>query len=112
MPVEGSELGSDHPSASNKTQQQPNAVVQGKELREANETAAGNQKRKLLLSFLQDPSETKFLIQGNPYPHGIRKKETGAPRVVPKRKQALKRLKSGPKEEVVDMGRLFAQHYF
>ena len=43
---------------------------------------------KLLLSFLQQPSTTKDLIQGNPYSHGMCKKETGTPSMVPKRKRA------------------------
>ena len=43
---------------------------------------------KLLLSFLQQPSTTKDLIQGNLYSHGMCKKETGTPSMVPKRKRA------------------------
>ena len=47
-----------------------------------------NKRRKLLLSFLQHPSKTKDLIQGNPCSHGMRKRGTGTSRVVPKRRRA------------------------
>ena len=47
-------------------------------------------RRKLLLSFLQHPSKTKDLIQGNPYSHGMRKKGTETLTVAPKRKRAWK----------------------
>ena len=44
MLEKGSELQSNHPTASNETHQQPNTVVQGKKIGEAKKTAAGNQK--------------------------------------------------------------------
>ena len=89
-PGDGSKLESDCLSASDETQQQPNAVVQGKEVGEANETAAGNQKKETLTVIppKKHPSKIKDLIQGNPYSHGMRKKGKGTLRMVPKRKRA------------------------
>ena len=46
---EGNELECNYPSASDETQQQPNAVVQGEEVAEANEIAADNQKKDILI---------------------------------------------------------------
>ena len=58
---DGSEPESDYISTSDETQQQPNVVVQGKEVKEANEATACNQKRKLLLPLFQHPLKTKIL---------------------------------------------------
>ena len=77
---------------------------------EANKTAA-TKREKLSLSFLQPPSKTKDLIQGNPYSHAMHKEGTGTPRVVPKRKR-LGKIQAWSQKEVVDMGMLFAQKYF
>ena len=46
---EGNELECNYLSASDETQQQPNAVVQGEEVAEANEIAADNQKKDILI---------------------------------------------------------------
>ena len=54
----------------------------------------------------------KDLIQGNPYSHGMRKKETGTSRVAPKRKRAWEDSNPIPKEIVEDMDRLFVQQDF
>ena len=85
---DGSELESDCPSADDETQQQPNAVAQGEQVSEANETAAGNQERETLTVIPPTPIENQRLIQGNPYTHGMRKKGTGMPLVVAKIKRA------------------------
>ena len=105
------ELEIDCLSAGDETQQQPNKVVQGgKKWGRPRRQLQVTKRRKLLLSFLQPPSKTKDLIQGNPYSHGMHKKGTEMPAVVPKRKRAWK-IQIRSQKEVADMGRLFAQKY-
>ena len=86
----------------------------GKRWRRPTRQLLAAKRRKLLLSFLQHPSKTKDLIQGNFYSHGIRKKGS-----IPKRKRAwyqkdkgLGKIQIQSQKEVVDMGRLFAHKYF
>ena len=87
-PGDGSELESDCPSAGDETQQQPDTVVQGEQVGEANETATDKQKRETLTAIPPDLLKTEDLIQGNPHSHGMGNKGTGTPRVVPKRKRS------------------------
>ena len=64
MSGDGSKLESHYPSASNETQQQSNAVVQGKEVGEANKAVAGNQKKEILTAISQTPIENQRLNTG------------------------------------------------
>ena len=57
----------------------------GKRCGRAMKRLLATKRRKFLLSFLQHQLKTKDLIQGNPYSHGMCKRGTGMPRVVPKR---------------------------
>ena len=90
---DGSGLESDCPSADDEPQQQPNAVVQRKQVGEINETAAGNQKRDTLNVIPQTPIKNKGNAEG-----GMKKRAWEYSNPI--------------KKEVVDMGRLFAQKYF
>ena len=102
----GSQLESYCPSASDETQEQPNATVQGEEVGKAKETATDNQRRKFLLSSLQPPAKSDDLIQGYPYSHRMCKKGMGTPRVVPKKK-GLEKIQIWPRIELADTGMLF-----
>ena len=88
---DGSKLESDYPSASDKTQQQSNAVVHGEEVEEANETAAGSQKKETLTVIPPTPIENqrlntgKFLLTRDSKKGLDTKKKKG---LVPKRKRA------------------------
>ena len=64
MPRDGNELESDYLSAKDETQQQPNAVVQGEEVREANETAVDNQKKEIFTFIPPTPTENQRLNTG------------------------------------------------
>lgn len=88
MSGDGSKLESHYPSASNETQQQSNAVLQGKEVGEANKAVAGNQKKEILTAISQTPSKTKDLTQGNSYSREMPKIRMGTSRVIPKRNRA------------------------
>ena len=64
MPGDGSEREIDCPTASIETQQQPNVVVQGEEVGEANRAAAGNQKKETLNVIPLTPIENQILNTG------------------------------------------------
>ena len=96
-PGDVSELGSDCPPASDETQQQPNAALQGEDVGEANETAAGNQKKETLTAIPPTPIENRGLNTGKSLPtrgtqKGNRNTEGGT-----KKKKGLGRFKFGHK---------------
>ena len=98
MPGDGSEREIDCPTASIKTQQQPNVVVQGEEVGEANRTAAGNQKKETLTVIPLTPIENQILNTGKSLltpdkQKGNRNAEGGT-----KNKKSLVRFKSGGKK--------------
>ena len=107
---DGSELESDCPSADDEPQQQPNAVVQRKQVGEINETAAGNQKRDTLNVIPQTPIKNQRLTTGKSIlTRDVKRGKGNAEGGMKKRAWEY----SNPiKKEVVDMGRLFAQKYF
>ena len=73
---DASKLQGNHPAASHQTHQQRNAVVKEEEKRKSNKIPVSNQRRKLLLPFLQHSFKTKDLIRRNPCSHGMSKKGT------------------------------------
>ena len=87
------------------------ATTRGKSYGRLTKQLLATKRRKILLSFLQHPSNTKDLIPENPYSHGMCKKGTTIPRVAPKIKKSLQDSNPVTKKEV-DKGRLFVQGYF
>ena len=64
MPGDGNELDIDCLSADDETQQQPSKVVQGEEVGETNETAAGNKKKETFTAIPPTPIENQKLNIG------------------------------------------------
>ena len=98
MPGDGSELENDCPSASDKTKQQPNAVVKRKELGEANKTAAGNQKKENLTVIPPAPTENQRINTGKSLLTRDEQKGNGNTKGGTKKKKGLGRFKSGHKK--------------
>ena len=64
MPGDGNELEIDCLSPDDETQQQPSKVVQGEEVGETNETAAGNKKKETFTAIPPTPIENQKLNIG------------------------------------------------
>ena len=94
-----------------KTQQQPNAVVQRKQVREAHASTAGNQKKETLTVIPPTLIENQRLNTKNLYSHGWAKRERGRREWYQKEK-GFGKIQIRSQKEVVDMGSLFAQLYF
>ena len=106
-PENGSELESDCPSATGETQQQPNAVVQGKEMGETNETADDNRKKETLTAIPPTPMESQRLNTGK----SLLTWEWERRGWCQKEEEPVK-IQVRLQKELVDMGTLFAQKYF
>ena len=97
-PGDGSKLDSDCPFASDETQQQPNPVVQGEEIWEANETAAGNQKKETLTVIPPTPIENQRLNARKSLLTRDAQKGNGNAEGSTKEKKVLGRFKSSHKK--------------
>ena len=97
-PGDRNELESDCPSAGDLTQQQPNAVVQGEEVGEVNETAAGNQKRETLTVIPPTPIENQILNTGKSLLARDAQKENGNAEGGTKKRMDLGKFKSSHKK--------------
>ena len=93
----GSELESGCPFASDETQQQPNAEVQGEEVWEVNKTAAGNQKKETLTVITPPPIENQRLNTGKSLLTWDAQKGNGNAEGGTKKKKSLGRFKFGHK---------------
>ena len=96
----GSKLESNHLSASNESQQQPNLVVQGQEVRGANETGVGNQKKETLTVIPPTPIENQRINKGKSLLTRSAQKGNENTEGATKKKKSLGRFKSGSKKRL------------